>query len=324
MSTGTGTVEEKLLNLKAILGDHIRKERLVDILEASDGSLEHAISIYFNQKHQQKEDVQHVESNIINAVEGGSIENKSESSKKRKPHKVSDPNNIEGKATSKQSRLDSFFRVDTSTNIGLDSSFPTRNTSQIDQKVGAVNDGVERCLPDSKLPVKNNSSISAIDVIIAPIDKNNTNPVSCVSFARLADTLQEMTNTTKRLVKLKALETLIGEIINTRNTLTINIDRRVNDVSAKAHTLASALELVLGGCTSIPLNVSGSTVSKALQTSLGITRNQISRAYRQYGDLGDCAASFFQKKTYFAISTNTRRQLSILQVAEVSHGNLVL
>jgi len=303
-------VEEKLVNLKAILGDHVRKDRLVDILEASDGSLEHAISIYFDQKNQQKEDVQHVKSNITNTAEDGSIKNKSESSKKRKPH-------IEGKVTTKQSRLDTFFRVNTSTNIGSSSSFPARNTSQIDrEEVGAVNDDVERCRPDSNLPIKNNISVSAIDAIIAPIDENNTNPVSFVSFARLADTLQEMTDTTKRLVKLKALETLIGEIINTKNTVTIDTDRGVNDVSTRAHTLASALELVLGGCTLIPLNVSGSAVSKALQTSLGITRNQISSAYRKYGDLGDCAASFFQKKTYFTISSNTCRPLSILQVAE--------
>ena len=67
-----------------------------------------------------------------------------------------------------------------------------------------------------------------------------------------------------------------------------------------------------------PLNVSGSAVSKALQTSLGITRNQISEAYRKNGDLGDCAARFFQKKTHFLINSNARRRLSILQVTKVS------
>ena len=89
------------------------------------------------------------------------------------------------------------------------------------------------------------------------------------------------------------------------------------DISTKARTISSALELILGGMTSKPLNVSGSAVSKALQTSLGISRNQISKAYRQYGDIGCSAASFFQKKTHFLISSD-RHKLSICQVAEVS------
>jgi hypothetical protein len=127
-----------------------------------------------------------------------------------------------------------------------------------------------------------------------------------------------MTDTTKRLVKLSALETFIREIIESKTTT--NVDSAPEercDVSMRASVLSSALELVLGGITSTPLNVSGSAVSKALQTGLGISRNQISKAYRKYGDIGDCAASFFQKKTHFIIAPN-RRQLSICQVAEVS------
>jgi hypothetical protein len=359
--------EEKLSNLKAILGD-VGKERLIEILEASDGSLDHAISIHFDQKHQQEN---------INAKGGRSVEkgytcspaahrnskqppeaetkyddgiSNSVKTKKRKPQKTCSRNNREGESTgtTKQSRLDLFFRVDTSTNNGLSNEFPTRSTTT-DQEVEIINDGrknVERCHPDSrkrleaatsdsskkihdmttnkpatpikKIPTKNKITVSAGGGVASKddnCDQNNyTNPIS-FSFARLADTLQEMADTTKRLVKLKALETLIREIVS------IGADVGLNDVPARAHILASALELVLGGCTtSKPLNVSGSAVSKALQTSSGVSRNQISKAYRQYGDLGDCAASFYQKKTYFTISSNAHRQLSILQVIEVSES----
>jgi hypothetical protein len=352
--------EEKLSNLKAILGD-VGKERLIEILEASDGSLDHAISIYFDQKHRQED---------TNAKGGRSGEkgytcspaahrnpkqppeaetkfddgiSNSVKTKKRKPQKTCSRNSMEGESTgtTKQSRLDSFFRVDTSTNNGLGNEFPTRSTTT-DQEVEIINDerkNVERCRPDSSkrsnaatsdsskkiynmttnkpaTPMKKNPSVIC-GVPVASKDNNcdqnkYTNPIS-FSFARLADTLQEMADTTKRLVKLKALETLIREIVS------IDADVGLYDVPARAHILASALGLVLGGCTtSKPLNVSGSAVSKALQTSSGITRNQISKAYRQYGDLGDCAASFFQKKMYFTISPNAHRQLSILQVIEVS------
>jgi hypothetical protein len=355
--------EEKLSSLKAILGD-VGNERLIEILEASNGSLDHAISIYFDQKHQQVD---------INAKGGRSVENvahrnskqppgeaetkygdgisNSVKTKKRKPQKTCSRSNREGESTSttKQSRLDSFFRVETSTDNGLGNGFPARSTTT-DREVEIINGerkNVERCHPDSskrlntatcdsskkihnmttnkpatpikKSPTKNKSTVSASGSVASKddnCDQNNyTNPVS-FSFARLAGTLQEMADTTKRLVKLKALETLIREIVS------IDADVGLNDLPIRAHILASALELVLGGCiTSKPLNVSGSAVSKALQNSSGITRNQISKAYRQYGDLGDCAASFFQKKTYFiTISSNDHRRLSILQVTEVSEA----
>ena len=353
--------EEKLSNLKAILGD-VGKERLIEILEASDGSLDHAISIYFDQKHQQE---------VINAKGGHSVEkgsicspvahrnskqppeaetkyddgiSNSVKTKKRKPQKSCSRTNREGESTgiTKQSRLDSFFRIDTSTNNDLGNEFPTMSATT-DQEVEIINDegkNVERCHPDSskrlnaatsdsykklqnmttnkqatpikKNPTKNKITVSASGGVASKDDNCDQNNYT-FSFARLADTLQEMTDTTKRLVKLKALETLIREIVS------IDADVGLYDVPARAHILASALELVLGGCiTSKPLNVSGSAVSKALQTSSGISRNQISKAYRQYGDLGDCAASFFQNKTYFTISSNAHRQLSILQIVEVS------
>ncbi|KAL3915032.1 MAG: hypothetical protein SGILL_005836 [Bacillariaceae sp.] len=84
-------------------------------------------------------------------------------------------------------------------------------------------------------------------------------------------------------------------------------------LAARAESLTSTLYLILGGRTSKPLNVSGSAVSKGLQLSLGVSRTQLSKAYRQYGDLGDCAANFFQKKSFFVTSS---RHLSVVQVSE--------
>ena len=53
MSTGGNASDEKLSNLRAILGDDIPTARLAQVLEASNGSLEHAIEIYFGQMQQQ-------------------------------------------------------------------------------------------------------------------------------------------------------------------------------------------------------------------------------------------------------------------------------
>jgi DNA ligase-1 len=99
----------------------------------------------------------------------------------------------------------------------------------------------------------------------------------------------------------------------------VDLDRtNANFAHEKARTLTSALELVLGGCTKKPIGVSGSAVSKALTVTQGLSRNQLSKAYRKYGDLGDVAASFFQKRNSFFVSTSSSkrsRRLSILQVS---------
>ena len=266
--------EEKLSNLKAILGD-VGKERLIEILEASDGSLDHAISIYFDQKHHINAKGRHsVEKGFIcspvahrNSKQPPEAETKyddgisnSVKTKKRKPQKSCSRTNREGESTgiTKQSRLDSFFRIDTSTNNDLGNEFPT------DQEVEIINDegkNVERYHPDSskrlsaatsdsyknlqnmttnkqatpikKNPTKNKITVSASGGVASKDDNCDQNNYT-FSFARLADTLQEMTDTTKRLVKLKALETLIREIVS------IDADVGLYDVPARAHILAAA------------------------------------------------------------------------------------
>jgi DNA ligase-1 len=127
------------------------------------------------------------------------------------------------------------------------------------------------------------------------------------SFQRLTDTLQQMTDTTKRLVKLAVLETFI------RNVIAQHGGDDLDETTTKI--LTYSLQLVLGRPSSndqAPLEVSGSAVSKGLQTILGVSRMQFSRAYRKHGDLGDVAASFFQKRSFF-VATKIK-YLSIVDV----------
>ena len=111
-----------------------------------------------------------------------------------------------------------------------------------------------------------------------------------VSFMLLAETLPKMSDTSKRLVKLDALKGFIQDMI------------QCSGESERVLVLTNALQLVLGMKSNkdqAPLQASGSSVSKALQMTLGVSRSQLSKAYRKYGDLGYSAASFFQKKTFF-------------------------
>ena len=374
--------EEKLSNLKAILGNEIPRARLTQIFEASNGSLEHAIEIYFHQKQQETERVQAHDMDdvkrkcppLIISVEdeasSKSIEPQRQKhvfknetkpeiyenddcaytvvDKKRSQKQISSPQNNTKRAPAKQARLHSFFQSDSVMLSG-------RPICNGEDREGNVTNGKRKkngkmhgsdldCYKGISDPTTSTPA-SAADVLnakpssfkIIPTSSPDTifessdgglkkeyvgaNFKSCFSFQRLCEALQEMTDTTKRLVKLKALETFIREIIDSKTIVDIGSNRgEINDVCMRVNALSSALELVLGGGTSTPLNVSGSAVSKALQTSLGITRNQISKAYQQSGDLGNCAASFFQKKTNFFIAGNARRRLSILQVTEVSHS----
>ena len=349
--------ENKISNLKAVLGNQIPASRLSQILEASNGSLEHAIEIYFHQmQHSDESKNNNVHSKGGCPVTGTSVEDKSsetkitnrkeyDNDKKRSPRRISSPNNNEKRALSKQARLDAFFRVDS--NKGINSPLSIQN--QKDRTIGTTKSSSSLSNSNSEFSIEKNNrakmnSPTSADVFDSSRDtilasktspslvaegteynhgcrKKDDHPSADLTpiffFQRLCETLQEMTDTTKRLVKLNSLETLIREIVDSETNTNISPCSIRN--LRRANALTSALELVLGGNTATPLNVSGSAVCKALQTSLGITRTQISKAYRKYGDLGDCAASYFQKKTHFVIASKSRRRLSILEVAEVGY-----
>lgn len=148
-------------------------------------------------------------------------------------------------------------------------------------------------------------------------DDANTIDSSLVSFEKLAQVLQVMAETTKRNAKLAALESFIRSIWDTDLEGSSYKNNNNDDEEEKAKVLTSALGLVLGGRTVKPIGVSGSAVSKALCTTQGLSQNQLSKAYRQHGDLGDVAASFFQKRTFFVSESSLRRKsLSVLYVSQ--------
>ncbi len=312
--TKTTSDNEKLVNLKAILGDGIPDSRMIQVLEASNGSLEHAIEIYFSQMQQQQPskpstnsgvcDVSSPEPSIDNPDRVSNNDTKKHGNNntivnKKRRQKLSSPDNSERKGGAKQARLDSFFSRNPNTSATTIKPVPFKN--EFDDK-----EQRQTKSPVTNIPNAGDSFPALIPKTIyskrAPKKEkaNVVDPASFLTFKRLCETLQEMSDTTKRLVKLGALETLIREIVNAEE-----------EVSVRARALSSALELVLGGTPT--LNVSGSAVSKALQTSLGISRSQISKAYRTNGDIGDCAAMFFQTKTHFVINSH-RRKLSVIQV----------
>ena len=339
-SSGGNASDEKLSNLRAILGSDIPTARLAQVLEASNGSLEHAIEIYFGQMPQQPSEPPSAiperrssPTKATPAVDESPSKSStshqkiaqydttatSNTSKKRNQRPLSSPDTSEKRAGAKQARLDAFFRKP--------SQSPSKATKasakeRIEPKSLITKIPADIVVLDS--PPKNTKALKTNPKTNAVKSKGgsakqdrqtNVDPASFLTFQRLCEALQELSDTTKRLVKLKSLETLIREIIDHSFE---SLPTGTSGVSVRARALSAALELVLGGITASPLNVSGSAVSKALQTGLGITRSQISKAYRKNGDIGDCAAMYFQKKTHFVIASH-RRLLSVLQVAEVSY-----
>ena len=343
---GTQASDEKLSNLRAILGDGIPKARLAQVFEASNGSLEHAIEIYFGQMQQQpsqptirnpevkcsplttsvgdESSPETITNNpgrgTQNATDPNTRDNSTTAVANKKRSQMNDRS--EKRAGAKQARLDSFFRIDSNNDLPSPSPIQSAKDSegQLDKGISDTNIITATSAMNSGVLSSTLRNTSTSKTIVKPKDGDSKkdrhtseDPASFLTFQRLCETLQEMSDTTKRLMKLKALETLIREIIdyseNDANSATIE--------EGKTRALSSALGIVLGGITAIPLNVSGSAVSKALQTSLGVTRSQISKAYRKNGDIGDCAALYFQKKTHFVIASH-RRQMSVLQVIEVS------
>ena len=339
-SSGGDANDEKLSNLRAILGSDIPTARLAQVMEASNGSLEHAIEIYFGQMQQQPPEppaaIPERRSSPTKATPAGdespsksstSLQKQtldttttSNSNRKRNQRPLSSPDTSEKRAGTKQARLDAFFRKPSQSPSKATKAFakeriePKSPTTKIPADI-VVLDSPSQNTKALKTNPKSNA-VNSKGANSKQERQTNVDPASFLTFQRLCETLQELSDTTKRLVKLKSLETFIREIIDHSFE---SLPTETSGVSVRARALSAALELVLGGITAAPLNVSGSAVSKALQTSLGVTRSQISKAYRKNGDIGDCAAMYFQKKTHFVIASH-RRQLSVLQVAEVSYA----
>jgi DNA ligase-1 len=338
MGTTTTEDKEKLLQLQAFCGG-ITEERAEELLEASNGSLERAIDIFFHQQQQ-------IEASRSPDNPPPPLDTKEEAKPANTP--TTRPRK---KAKKKQAKLDSFFQADSpdkisnpgvpgvddhdvvedggpSEVINIDESEdddPAMDLNSAPPGVNAlkteeisIDDGIDNVLTTS--PVPPNAILSpkrqAFPSPSPPLKKPRsymaskttgleTEPITHeVSFLRLSECLQQMADTTKRLVKLDVLQTLIQDTIEHA------------DESETGYVLTCTLQLVLGRRSSIdhaPLDVSGSAVSKALQTMLGVSRTQLSKGYRETGDLGDSAASLFQKKTFFVTKI---RPLSIVQLYE--------
>ena len=158
-------------------------------------------------------------------------------------------------------------------------------------------------------------------------DKATTPPSTrdelSIPYSLLACTFAQMAATTKRNVKLQSLKDLFLHIFqkcresNHNNSETrsrghhllltcvleltlgkITISPKKNDSDA-SHSNSSSSSSATPTSSSysssqpMPLQVSGSSVSTAIQQVTGVSRKQLSESYRKMGDLGDVAAHFF-------------------------------
>ncbi len=301
----------------------ITHQRAQELLEAANGNLERAVDIFFHQQQEEEqEQEQHHEQADVVVIEDSEILEpatlkqsnvpQSTAVKKRSPKGSLSPS----KTDRKQPRLDTFFNNMSQRKQYQASTDSVRNPKP---QPDFLEDNQNKNDPQPRIHIHTSDIPSTTDVIT--IDEENnidkipsstlsipfvSNPKSTiltnVSFQRLAETLQQLMDTTKRLVKLAILKDFVDHI------------RQQDHLESKSKTLTCGLLLLLGFRGDQPLDVGGSALSKALQTILGASRMQLSKGYRQYGDLGDAAASLFQKKTFF-VSTSTK-SLTILQVYE--------
>lgn len=297
----------------------VSKERANELLEAANGSLERAVDIFFHQKQQGEESAHNnIKQSDTLIAQGANKKRKSEISsltpskevellKKARITLDSPVLSISSGAKHGQrcqAKLNSFFakrgersddEVCPKKKLIKHATLAKRDE---DDEVEAVECSVsiqplafesnwKRELDRSD--PKTNTSKESAELEI----KSDEMLVQCeVTFQQLSATLQEMSATTKRNLKLKALEAFIRNVLR--------------DNRAEAPKIITcAIELVLGRRShndQTPLDVSGSAVSKALQATLGVSKSQLSKGYRKFGDLGDSAALYFQKQTSFFVS----------------------
>lgn len=351
--------DEKVSTLRSICSG-ITAERASELLEAANGSLERAVEIFFHQQQQQQQDAGNDEDYVLcvddpNTASGPTTSTTTPdtsitkelaspfiATKKRPPSdkKSSSPSKVSGR---KQARLDVFFGAASSNHHHHRSSTPpkkeasmlgttsttTRTEYTLQGREPEIID-IDESSSDDTMTLKHLPSESAAmgntSIPTPPRLKGNSafkTSTTEISFEYLAETLQQLTDTTKRLVKLDILKKFITHIIITEPAEQVESSSASASASASAstaNTLACALLLVLGfrgGNQQAPMEIGGSALSKALQTILGASRMQLSKGYRQYGDMGDAAASLFQKKTFFtAAATASAKSLTILQVYE--------
>jgi DNA ligase-1 len=110
-----------------------------------------------------------------------------------------------------------------------------------------------------------------------------------LQYGALAEAFSEMVGTTKRNAKLDSLKKVLNGIVEALGGIADTGCREVD-----GNTLCRALELILGS--GIKLQVSGSAVSKAIQSVTGASPGKLREAYRLTGDLGDAAQLFVRNQ----------------------------
>lgn len=159
-----------------------------------------------------------------------------------------------------------------------------------------------------------------------------------VEYRIVTNTLAQLSATSKRTIKLQALQELFRGVIESLGGITDDHDR-----TQDSKILTYTIDLVLGKLSTIsmkntkrngtsspestismsttppPLQVSGSAVSKAVQTVTGASRKQLHDAYRRTGDLGDSGAEYFgQSKASSQFFVAAKREQEVyLTVANV-------
>jgi DNA ligase 1 len=302
---GDGDMDDSLqISTLQSICEGISHERAKELLEASNGNLERAIDVFF---HQQQE---HPDATVADDPARVVVSSptssgpsppvavattyRSPSSNKKKS--ASSPG-LGGDSSRKQAHLDSFFSAGaTTTSEKLDwKSTPCDEIVLLDDS--DEEEDLEDVHIESSGRRKKPPTMEVPTITSEQVTKE-------LSFQTLAETLQQLTDTTKRLVKLDVLKDFILHIVE-----------HETDLESRVNSLTSSFVLLLGfrGSSDEPLSIGGSALSKALQTVLGASRAQLSKAYREHGDMGDVAAALFQKKTVFAM-TKPRASLSVSKV----------
>jgi DNA ligase-1 len=272
----------------------VSEQRGRELLEASNGSLERAVDIFFHQQGQKGDaDVTNQQNPGILSSPTSRTRNNG-STKRPTPQKSP---SVSSENSAKQARLSSFFN---------------KNEPLTPPKKLPIGSSKMITIDDSPVKARDISTIAELPkAATMPVLKAKNSPRRTiarpsahpgkveVSFQRLSKALQEMADTTKRTAKLEVLQKFIEEFGHPQE-------------AEKAFGLKCALNVVLGKSGDEPLGVSGRTVSSALQDILGVPSRQLSRGYRESGDLGDAAASFFQEKRFFVLIKSS--SLSIIQV----------
>ena len=220
---------------------NVSEQRAIELLEAANGSVERAVDIYFHQKQEEQT----------------SSKSPGTTQRKKRLQPEGSLSEIKESPSTKQARIHSFFQKGSTNETKTLESEPKNKppeTISIDSPARGESEK-EDISHDTNKFLTNLASPS----VEAKIEHSKVTPKVNfqVSFGRLAQTLQEMADTTKRLIKLAVLSNFIQDFV------------RHADESNKVYGLTCALNLILGRSgTDKPLDVSHSAVSKAMQVIL--------------------------------------------------------